>query len=83
MDVKYDYSTLRGLIRKNFKTQSDYADYIGISTVSLNQRLNNKLPFKQDEIAKSIEGFNLDADMIDEIFFCRDITENRIKRSAI
>lgn len=80
MDIKYDYSTLRGLIRKNFKTQGDYADYIGISTVSLNQRLTNKLPFKQDEIAKSIEGFNLDASMIDEIFFCRDITENRINR---
>ena len=79
MEIKYDYSTLRGLIRKNFKTQNEYAEYIGISPVSLNQRLMNKLPFKQDEIAKSIEGFNLDPSMIDEIFFCRDITENRIR----
>ena len=77
MATKYDYSLLRGLIRQHFRTLSDYAMFIGISSTSLNARLNGELPFKQNEIAKSIEGFGTSADRIDDIFFSPLNTENR------
>lgn len=74
----YDYSKLKGLIKEKFGTLSNYADYIGISHTSLNERLNNRLPFKQNEIEKSIIGFEVSPNLIDEIFFCKQNTETRI-----
>lgn len=79
INYNYDYSKLKGLIKENFGNLSDYARYIGISTTSLNERLNNRLPFKQDEMEKSIIGFSIKPDMIDDLFFCKLNTENRIK----
>lgn len=65
----YNYSKLRGLIKEHFGNLDKYAEYIGISTTSLNQRLNSRLPFKQDEIEKSITAFEVDPKDIDSIFF--------------
>lgn len=73
----YNYSKLRGLIKEHFGNLSGYASYIGISLTSLNDRLNSKLPFKQDEIEKSIIGFKESPKNIDSIFFCKNNTENR------
>lgn len=68
---KYNYAKLRGLIKEHFGNLEDYAKYIGISTVSLNQRLNSNLPFKQNEIEKSIVAFGVDPKEIDTIFFAK------------
>lgn len=76
--MKYNYNKLRGLIKEHFGDLSSYAKYIGISTTSLNERLNCRLPFKQDEMEKSLIGFNESATNIDSIFFCKNNTENRI-----
>lgn len=72
----YDYSKLRGLIKQHFGNLANYAKYIGISQTSLNERLSSTLPFKQDEIEKSIIGFNESPKNIDSIFFCKLSTEN-------
>lgn len=77
-NYNYDYSKLKGMIKEKFGNLSDYAKYIGISATSLNERLNNRLPFKQDEMEKSIIGFSVKPDMIDDLFFCKLNTENRI-----
>lgn len=47
---EFDYRELRGLIRSKFGTQENYAKAIGISNTSLQERLSNKVPFKQTEI---------------------------------
>lgn len=66
---EYDYSKLRGLIKEYFGNLESYARYIGISSTSLNERLNSRLPFKQNEIDKSISAFNVSPKEIDTIFF--------------
>lgn len=67
----YNYNKLRGLIREHFGSLDNYADYIGISTTSLHDRLNSRLPFKQDEIEKSIKGLDINPKDIDVIFFSK------------
>ncbi|EHR33473.1 DUF739 family protein [Helcococcus kunzii] len=67
----YNYNKLRGLIREHFGTLDNYADYIGISYTSLQDRLNSRLPFKQDEIEKSIKGLKINPKDIDIIFFAK------------
>lgn len=67
----YNYNKLRGLIREHFGSLDNYADYIGISSTSLHDRLNSRLPFKQDEIEKSITGLKINPKDIDVIFFTK------------
>lgn len=48
-----DYAKLRGKIREVFGTQEAFANAIGLSSVSLSARLNGKLEWRSDEIAKA------------------------------
>lgn len=66
---EFDYSELRGLIRSKFGTQENYAKAIGLSLTSLNERLSNKIPFKQTEIVTTKQLLDLTTDRIDELFF--------------
>ena len=65
---EFDYRELRGLIRSKFGTQENYAKAIGISNTSLQERLSNKVPFKQTEIIMTKQLLGLSADKMDEIF---------------
>lgn len=49
------YAKLRGKIREVFGTQDKFAEAMGMSTVSISQRLNGKLEWKACEIAKACE----------------------------
>ena len=53
--MKWNYAKLRGRIKEIFGTQEAFAKAIGISSVSLSQRLNNALEFTQEEIFNSCE----------------------------
>ena len=66
---EFDYRDLRGLIRSKFGTQENYAKAIGISNTSLQERLSNKVPFKQTEIIMTKQLLGLSAEKMDEIFF--------------
>ena len=66
---EFDYIELRGLIRSKFGTQENYAKAIGISNTSLQERLSNKVPFKQTEIIMTKQLLGLSAEKMDEIFF--------------
>lgn len=74
--MKYDYSKLRGLIREHVGTLKNFSEALGISATSLNERLNNNVAFKQDEMDKALEILNQDPESIREIFYSRS-TENR------
>lgn len=53
--MAYDYSKLCGKIIEKFGTYRDFAKAIGIAEYTLSMRLNNKSPWKQDEIENSCE----------------------------
>ncbi|WP_101773919.1 DUF739 family protein [Peptostreptococcus faecalis] len=75
--MEYDYSKLRGLIREKCGTQEKFARAIGISGTSLSQRLGNRIPFSQNEIAKACEIFGFTIKESDDVFFKIKNTENR------
>ena len=57
--MNWNYAKLRGRIKEIFGTQEAFAKAIGISSVSLSQRLNNVLEFTQEEIFNSCEVLNI------------------------
>lgn len=74
--IAFDYSKLRGLIKERSMTLTDYASSIGISMTTLYERMTNKTPFSQSEIAKTKQLFDLSPEQVDIIFFTV-ISENR------
>lgn len=56
--------------------QEQVAEYLGISTTALNNKINNKSEFKASEIQKLIVLFKIDpddSDSINKIFFAPDV----------
>lgn len=51
-------------------TNATLAEFLGISEQSVSNKINeNGTEFKQGEIAKIKDRYNLDSDMIEQIFF--------------
>lgn len=50
--VLYDYSKLRGRIVEKYGTVSKFADVLGLSLVSVSNKLNNKTGFTRGDIEK-------------------------------
>lgn len=73
----YDYSKLRGKITEKNLTLGEFAELIGISGTSLNERLFNRVQFKQDEMKKAKAILSLVN--TDDYFFSELNTENRTK----
>lgn len=67
--MPYDYSKLKGLIKEYCGTNAKYAKRLGISNTSLSQRLNNNLPFTQDEIYKSKQILKMVDEDVTPVFF--------------
>lgn len=63
------YAELRGLIVANYGNQSNFADTLGISRVSLNNKLNGKVQFTQGEINDAVLALNLNPEQVYRIFF--------------
>ena len=79
MAVKYDYRKLRGRIKEKFNTIENFAEYIGISAVSLNNKLNNLVNFRQHEIEKAIAGLEITEQEVKAIFFTHEVEKNLTK----
>ena len=73
--MAFDYSKLRGRIREVFSTQKAFADALGMSTVSLSSKLNNRVEFSQEEINKSCVLLNIEAANIPVYFFTVKVKE--------
>lgn len=69
ISLKKKYPKLRGLIKTHCNTQQRFANELGISEVALSKKLNGNVQFKQDEILKTKELFDLTPEEIDAIFF--------------
>lgn len=69
--MNWNYAKLRGRIKEIFGTQEAFAKAIGISSVSLSQRLNNMLEFTQEEIFNSCEVLNIPLTDMMSYFFTK------------
>ena len=53
--IMYNYSKLKGRVTECFDTQENFANAMGMSRVSISQKLNNISYFSQYEIDKACE----------------------------
>lgn len=70
--MEFDYTNLRVFIKENFHSLKEFAQFLGIGTTQLGQRLANKVPFTQreiDRVANNMECGKLDMNKIDALFF--------------
>jgi len=66
----FDHSKLRGRIRESFNTETNFATALGVSKATLSAKLNSKIEFTQEEIAKSVNLLGINENEI-AIFFLR------------
>lgn len=76
LTAEFDYSYLRGFIREHFGSNSEFAQFLGIGTTALYDRLANKTPFTQkeiDKVARTATGKELSPNEINMLFFTHKI----------
>lgn len=66
----YDYSKLCGRIIEICGTQSSFAKKMDLSERTISLKLNNKLPWKQNEMFRAIKVLELQISDIQHYFFC-------------
>lgn len=57
--MKFDYSKLKGKIIEVFGSQEVYAEKMNLSNTAISNKLNNKVPFSQVDIFKTLSLFNI------------------------
>ena len=71
----FNYSKLKGKIKEKYDRQDLFADNLGISSVSLSAKLNNKVQFTQQEILRSCELLDIGQDEVHLYFFTLSVKE--------
>ena len=71
-----NYDKLKGKIREVFKTNANYAKFLGISEASLYQKFQSDSYFNQSQIIKTLEAFSEDSTKSREYFFTYEIEKN-------
>lgn len=79
MKRNYDYSKLKGRITEKLGSLKRYAELLNISDTSISNKLNNKVPFTQDEILRSADEdvLDIDLDNIKLYFFNKKVGKNQ------
>lgn len=67
-DIKHRYDPLIGMLAENRISKKEYADALGITSVTLYHRLRGTRPFTQDEIIKTKNMFSLSPEEVNKIF---------------
>lgn len=65
----YDYSKLDGRITEVFGSRKAYAESIGRSEKTISLKMNNKVPWDQDEMVLSCEALKIPIDRLCDYFF--------------
>lgn len=73
------YTKLRGKIVEVYRTQSAFADALGINKATLNGRLNNRSQWTADEIAKACDLLGISLCDAHLYFFCVNGCDNATK----
>lgn len=72
----YDYRKLRGRIKEKFNTQSAFAKAMGLSDVTISNKLNNNVEWGQEEIEKSVAILGIAYSDIHSYFFTHRVEKN-------
>ena len=67
--MEFDYSKLLGKIKELYGTQERFANRMGISMVTLSNKINNKSEFTQNQITMACELLEIPSTMISDYFF--------------
>ena len=70
------YTKLRGKIVELFRTQSAFADAMGMNKATLNGKLNNRSQWTANEITTACELLNIHLSEAHIYFFCSNSCEN-------
>lgn len=76
----YDYSKLKGKIKEVFGTQEAFANSIGLSSVSVSNKLNNIIDWRQEEMEDSVEKLEIPFSEIHVYFFTKKVENNSTLR---
>ena len=71
--MAFDYSRLTGKIVEKYRTQYLFAIAMGLSERSLSLKLNNKVPWKDEEIYKAVDLLGIRKTEIGKYFFTQEI----------
>lgn len=71
--IMYNYSKLKGRVTECFDTQENFANAMGMSRVSISQKLNNISYFSQYEIDKACGLLSIDTTEIPTYFFTHKV----------
>jgi transcriptional regulator with XRE-family HTH domain len=74
-NLVFDYSKLRGKIKEVYKTQAAFAEAMPMSSVSLSDKLNNKVQFSQKEIDRACDLLQISKEEIPIYFFTPKVKE--------
>lgn len=77
--MPYDYRKLRGRIREKFGTQAEFSRNIGLSEVSVSNKLNNVVDWGQDEMESAIVVLDIPFSDIHSYFFTHKVEKNSTK----
>lgn len=69
--MAFNYSKLRGRIKEKYVTQGAFAKELGISSVSLSAKLNNRIEFTQNEMGRCCELLEIPKDYIPIFFYSK------------
>lgn len=67
------YNKLRGRIIEKYGSMDSFADAIGLSTVSLSKKLNNKVGISREEIIHWSELLDIPAEEYGAFYFAREV----------
>lgn len=67
--VKMTYAKLRGRIREKFGTNTAFAQAMGIDPASVSFKLNNRTPWKREDIEKACELLEIPIEEVYIYFF--------------
>lgn len=69
--VAMSYSKLKGRIKECFGTNNAFANALVMDSSSLSAKLNNKSPWKREEIEKACELLQIPIEDVYLYFFCK------------
>lgn len=67
--MEFDYSRLRGRIVEKLQTQKAFGKAIGLSEHSVSVKMNNKKPWRQNEIIRACEVLDIPWNEMPQYFF--------------
>lgn len=73
---KFDLRKLRGKIKEVYGNETDFGKEMGWSHSTRTSKLNGDSYLKQDEILRSIDLLDIDADSVHSYFFIQEVQKN-------